>query len=301
LSNKIFPIQRVLLYLSEKCDSWSNDLQSFSYRIGSRQKANLIDLEKSHWSGVRPCFVLSTGRCGTLLLNNLLTQSPSAFAVHHPTPELVRVSKRAFEEIESKPEIFIETFKSAREELVYQALAYNRTFIETNNRITFFAPIIKQVFPDAVFIHLVRHPADFVRSGIRRNWYSGKHDHDVGRIVPITGKMKGQWETLSQIEKIGWLWNETNQFIETFKKTLRSEDILFVKAEDLFSDLNVIKEIYSFLNLSGFRPKRISRLIKKPVNAQKKGAFPNYHEWDEKEKNVLRSIVPLTDCYGYQL
>jgi hypothetical protein len=137
-----------------------------------------------------------------------------------------------------------------------------------------------------------------VRSGIRRNWYSDLHEHDIGRIVPQAGEMKEQWDGLSHIEKIGWLWNETNQFIEEVKKTIPEADVLFVKAEDLFKDVNVTENIYRFLKVDAPSRSLLEKNLK-PVNVQKKGEYPPYRDWPEADKAALKRMAPLMENYGY--
>ena len=44
-----------------------------------------------------PCFVLSTGRCGTALLTKIFEQHSDIDVHHTPTPELVYYSKLAHE------------------------------------------------------------------------------------------------------------------------------------------------------------------------------------------------------------
>ncbi len=275
----------------------ASKLQGAANRLAPGQKVTLGDCEQRGWENVRPGFVLSTGRSGTLFLNRLLLLSPVAAAIHQPRPELIRASRRAYEEIAHRPEIFAETFKSAREELVAEAAERGQVFIETNNRITFFAPIIRHIFPRAVFIHLVRHPGDFVRSGIRREWYSGTHSHDLGRIVPREGEMRERWDGLSPIEKIGWLWNETNQFIERFRETIPAEACLFVKAEELFSNRATAREITRFLGLGDVEVS--DRLLSRPANVQRRGRYPHYAEWPAEDKDRLQRIAPLMSRYGY--
>lgn len=292
-------VKRLLLHSSDQLEITVKKLRGAANRLTPETALTQIDCERQNWQNVRPCFVLSTGRTGTLLLNKLLLLSPNAFAVHQPKPELIRPSKKAYEEISQSPEIYREIFKSAREELLLEAARRNKVYIETNNRITFFAPIIRDVFPNAVFIHLVRHPGDFVRTGIRRNWYSGQHDHDIGRIVPSEGELKNQWDNLTLIERIGWLWNETNQFIEDFKNKLSAEEFFFVKSEELFSDPQVIERIFSFLNLNGFDIKAVNKLLKNPSNVQRKGSYPKYKDWTDEDKQRLQPTVPLAKKYGY--
>ena len=294
-------VSKFLIDFSGFLDFSAKKISGAAFRLSPEMAISQADCEDQNWQNVRPCFVLSTGRNGTLLLNNLLQSAKNVFPIHQPSPELMRPSKLAYENISTHAEIFREIFKSAREEYLLQAARRQKVFIETNNRITFFAPIIRDVFPNSVFIHLVRHPGDFVRSGIRRKWYSGEHDHDIGRIVPTSGEMKKLWQELSLIEKIGWLWNETNQFIEDFQKKKSPEDFMFVKAEELFSQPQITKNTFSFLKLDGFESKAVTKVLKKPANVQRKGHFPKYENWDNNDKERLRRFVPLAEKYGYQV
>lgn len=291
-------LYRQLLKSARFFDTLSRKANGAATKLMPTQQVSLGRCEAENWQNVRPCFVLSTGRAGTLLLTKLLELSPHVQVAHQPQPELIRASKLAYENIKQQPEVYRETFKSAREELLLDALSQNNVFVETNNRITFFAPIIKDVFPNAVFIHLVRHPGSFVRSGIRRNWYSDQHEHDIGRILPQTDELKERWGDFSPIEKIGWLWNETNQFIEDVRSNTPAADFLFVKAEELFKDVRITQKIYEFLNVDC---PSISLLEKnlKPVNVQKKGEYPPYREWPDSHKKALKRLAPLMEKYGY--
>jgi hypothetical protein len=290
-----------LLSLADLLEENVKKIRGAAHRLSPQKLITMADCELQNWENIRPCFALSTGRSGTLLLNRLLMLSPTVFAVHNPKPELVRASKRAYEEIDNYPDIFEETFKSAREELVFEAALRDKTFVETNNQITFFAPVIRKVFPKAVFIHIVRHPGDFVRSGVRRKWFSGEHSHDFGRIIPNKGEYKTKWLEMTQIEKIGWLWNETNQFIEEFLRTLSKDDYIFIKSEDLFKNPEASKEVYSFLEIKAFNRRAVRKAIQKPINVQKKGEFPQYQHWSNEEKDTLKNVTPLAQKYGYTL
>jgi hypothetical protein len=290
-------LRRVLLRTSDGAQLVVTKLRGAADRLAPNRRLTLADCEASGWQNVRPCFVLSTGRSGTLFLNRLLLRSPSAYAVHQPRPELIRASRRAYEEIARTPDLFAETFKSAREELVHQAAQRGKVFIETNNRITFFAPVMRSVFPRAVFIHLVRHPGDVVRSGIRRGWYSGRHSHDPGRIVPLAGEMQGRWANLNQVEKIGWLWNETNRFVEEFRSTLSTGDCLLVRAEELFTDVQVAQRIFEFVQV---QPVQVREgFLRQAVNVQRKGKYPHFTDWPTEEKERLARVAPLMARYGY--
>jgi hypothetical protein len=183
-------LRRTLINATHRLESLAKQLRGAADKVLPEKRLFLGDCEAQNWENIRPCFVLSTGRCGTLLLNNILTLSPDANALHVPQPEMHRPSRRAYEQVTQQPEIFREVFKSAREEYLLAAARQDKVYIETNNQVTFFAPIICDVFPRTVFIHLVRHPGSFVRSGIRRKWYTGNNPYDVGRIVPQEDELK---------------------------------------------------------------------------------------------------------------
>jgi len=268
-----------------------------SKNINSRENINYTTLPKIVHEEARCCFVLSTGRCGTKLLTKLLGLSNKVICEHTPLPELVYFSKLAYEiGLEHKNEFQL-GIDMARYELIRDAFLGNQIYVETNNRITFFAPFLAKVFKKAKFIHLVRHPGDFVRSGIRRKWYSGNQSHEAGRIVPknILG-----WNRMTKIEKIAWLWNETNQFIEEFKADIGDTNrVMFVKAEDLFSKTEMPLEIFGFLKIEPPSKKKIINVINRPVNVQKKGEFPKYNEWNIEQKAQLRKYAILSSKYGY--
>ena len=249
----------------------------------------------------RCCFVLSTGRCGTALLTRLLKLSKETRCEHQPSPELVHFSRLAYESPREDSYKFKMGIDMARYELIENAFLRDQIYVETNNRITFFAPFLAEVFKRATFIHLVRHPGDFVRSGIRREWYSGKGYHDAGRIVP-TDSSPESWDKMTQIEKIAWLWNETNQFIEDFKMSLEGPDlIMLVKAEDLFSTPEMAAKIFRFLQLEPPPVDRINKVIRHPVNVQRAGDFPGYDRWDPERKKQLEKYAVLFSKYGYDL
>lgn len=293
--------RRILLNLSHRLIVIGKKLQGAADKVVPQKRLFLQDCEADDWQMVRPCFVLSTGRTGTLLLNSILQLSPNAMPMHEPQPELYRPSRRAYEEINRRPDIYREVFKSAREEYLLKSAQQEKVYIETNNQITFFAPIIRNVFPRAVFIHLVRHPADFVRSGIRRKWYTGEHSHDIGRIVPLKEPYKTSWPQMSPIEKMGWLWNETNTCISEFVKTIDQDSWLLVRSEDLFSEVAVSKRIFNFLGISGINERHVQRLIATPQNPQRKGFFAKYPEWSASDKEALKKIATLSENFGYDL
>jgi len=122
-------IRRLLIKFTYQLDGIEKKLQGLINKLSKTENLTLADCFTQKWKNVRPAFVLSTGRSGTLLLNRLLLLSPQAFAVHQPKPELIRVSKLAYEKIYQSPEVFEEVFRTAREELMFEAAKLQKVFI----------------------------------------------------------------------------------------------------------------------------------------------------------------------------
>lgn len=289
--------------------SAADALESFARRLKRRaerpaivRNATIGELEAAGWAGIEPVFVLSTGRTGTALLSELLLLAGGADVHHAPRPELVRVSRRAYEEIGGNLDLFVEVFKTAREELVLESVRHGRRYVETNNRVTFLAPAAAVAFPEARFVHLTRHPATFVRSGIRRNWYGGGHHHDIGRIVPVgDDPAVALWEGWGPVAKIAWLWNETNRFIADFLAGVPVERQVFARSEDMFGDVATARTLLEFCGVAPPGDETIAARIRTPVNVQKTGDFPDYESWSGDERRTLREIAVLAEPFGYDI
>ncbi|MBS3777322.1 MAG: sulfotransferase, partial [Bacteroidales bacterium] len=192
-----------------------------------------------------------------------------------------------------------EIYLSGRESYLRYAYKCSRRIIETNNYITFFAPVLRELFPRAKFVHIQRHPGDFVRSGINRNYYTGSGSDDIKRIVPVSGSEKAQWESYPQIQKISWLWRETNQFIEEFKQDLDAENFMTINFNAL--DVDKVHALTRFLE-ADVRPSFIRKKLSKRVNVQKTTIKEPFSQWKEEEKRQVDQIAgDLARQYGYKI
>lgn len=241
-----------------------------------------------------PIFVLSTGRCGTALLTEIFHCYKNIDVHHEPIPELIYYSKFAYENYKTKSKEIKFVVDAARYDQIRNSFLLNKTFIETNNRITFFAYQLSELYPHANFIHLIRNPISFIKSGLARNWYTGKNSHDEGHIILYNNL--DAWNKFSQTEKIAWLWNETNQFIEDFKSQIKPERVITVYAEDLFKNPETTKEIFYFLNQNPLSNNKIGKIIKIPVN---RGNIKKINSNEIHLNDQLKEILPLSHKYQY--
>jgi hypothetical protein len=262
-----------------------------------------------------PVFFLSTGRTGTEFFTQLLSKSSKFKVFHSPSSLLCNAQSELIEQGRVAYEMYKEfgfndkrtnslasqIFMASREDLLYKAYLHEKIYVETNNRVTFLAPAIKKILPNAKFIHLYRHPGEFIRSGIRRNYYKSESIHETGRLVPLeNSNYYKSWSNFDNIQKIAWLWNETNKFIDDYLMTLDEDDYFKFN----FNELNIenIGKLMSFLDIEDIDKKIIKNSINKPINIQRTGEFPKYNQWIKKDKIKTIDIVEeLSLKYGYQL
>lgn len=278
-------------------------------------RISLVEFKEKVAPKYAPIFFLSTGRTGTEFFTHLLNTSKELQVFHSPSnllyppqSELIEQGKFIYEKIQhygfKDKEVLAfasQIFLASREDLLYKTYTYNKRYVETNNRITFFAPAIMEIFPNAKFVHLYRHPAEFIRSGIRRKYYvNNKSVHELGRLTPtMHTQYNNNWRTFDSIQKIAWLWSETNSFVEDFFKTIDQEKYYQFN----FNNLNVdeVEKLLSFLNIKIDR-KKIQKAIDKPVNIQTTGDFPKYDKWKQVDKDKVVDICgELSHQYGYKL
>jgi len=255
-----------------------------------------------------PIFVLSTGRTGTKFLTNLLNESNNIQAYHEPRPGLQYFCNYAFHN-QNQSETLTKMFDGARNELILETYIKNKKYVETNQCMTFFAPYISKLFEKSKFVHLVRHPGDFVRSGIRKGWYKNDSLWEEGRIKASD---KDKWEQFDVISKLAWDWYATNQFIEDLKNNISNKRFLTIKSENMFSKVNEVSQLLDFIGGDNINDNKIQKIQNKPINKMKikfepenmhkTEEYPKYKNWHEKDKNkLIKQVDNLPKKYGYKL
>lgn len=271
----------------------------FNKRLSSNGKSDFNSTN-------RPCiFILSTGRVGTKTIAALANLSKHIIAFHEPTPMLYGLSNICYKTYDEDRhlELFKEAFLIARRNLFNYTLSFGKGYVETSPQVTFLAPIIRSVIPQAKFIHVIRDPRSFIRSGMRRRWYVD-HPMDKTRIMPpSSSELYNKWEHWSPFRKIIWLWEETNLWIDKFMKTLMPEQGLFFHAEEIFEfKAGNIEKLYGFLNNGLPGENKIKGILSKKLNVQTSGTFPKPEEWTEEMQGQLKSIAgPVIKKFGYDI
>lgn len=270
-----------------------------------KKKGTIYALRQESFANLpQPVFFLSTGRCGTKWFSNLLKKDKQFKVLHAPDPTFAMQGKLVYELFKGNPsseqrKLMEEIFLSGRESFLRYSYKCSRNIIESNNYVTFFAPLLYELFPHAKFVHLYRHPGEFVRSGINRLYYTGKKNDDIKRIQPIYKEEQEQWEHYSQIEKISWLWRATNEYIESFKENLPEGKVCSFN----FNQLNPenVMGLVKFIGANITR-RQIEKKLYKKANVQRSVIKEHFTQWPEHEKEQLRNVCwNLADKYGYSL
>lgn len=242
-----------------------------------------------------PCvFVLSTGRGGTETLMALAGLSPTIEATHEPWPRLIKASFDAYLEggdLAARAH-WRDLVLAARDDLVRGANRLGKVYVETNNRLTYLAPVLATVFPASRFIHVYRDPFAFVRSAMRRGYYAG-HNWDFARVRPRhDDPLASRWETLPKLECCAWLWWRTNADIRNWMATLPPSRRLSVRAEDLFAgDPGVLRDFFAICDSSVPSADRIREVLGAKLNAQQAGAFPEASGWTPRDRDAVWAYV----------
>ena len=256
-----------------------------------------------------PVFLLSTGRAGSKFIAELLNLSPSVSAFHEPRPTLQYFSDFACRH-QNRPEVLSRMIDAARMEMILETCIQGKIFVESNQCLTFFAPALAQLFRSSKFVHLVRHPGDFVASAVRKGWHKNDSIWEAGRVRSADGR---RWGVMDQIERLGWLWDFTNRFIRDFLSALPAARTMTCRLEDLVTGRNEVQALFSFCRAAVPEPAKVRALQARPVNAlwidpdepanmKKNPAFPGYADWPGGDKLKLRGLAGETALsYGYEI
>lgn len=255
------------------------------------------------WETLQPIWVLSTGRTGTNTLTRLLKLSPEIDAFHEPAPELFQFS---YDYYKGNIETFhaLQTLVYLRDELVFRSYRDGFIFVETNNRLTYVADLLLEIFPASKFIHIYRNPYDFIRSGMRRNYYRG-HMRDYARIKPTAGdNYYKRWNHFTDLEKVAWNWKKVNNLCLNFLAGVPDSQKMSFSSETFFSaNPELISKLFDFIGSVRYQPplSDINRVMKKKYNAQKKGRFSTAENWSSVQiKKVNRIISPVSRKLSYK-
>ena len=254
------------------------------------------------WKDSKCLFILSSGRTGSLSTIKLLNMSPQVEAYHEPSPRVRSASKSAYYEQYINPDKYRQLFIRARSLKITYSNVRRKIYAEATYMI-YLSSLIADLLPNSRFLHLYRHPAAFVRSGMRRGWYN-RHSFDQYRLEPSRNDpIRKEWDNWPRFSKILWVWQAVNEHILKLQEQIDRSRFLSVKHEDLaLAETEKYKELFAFLGVSCPPHEDVCSLLSVKYNAQTEGHFHKLEEWTYEETRALKEIAWGTMAkLGYRL
>jgi len=155
-----------------------------------------------------------------------------------------------------------------------------------NNSMRLFA--IQKIFPDALFINIIRDPRAVVNSMLQRYKEEGKFQPD------IQIKNKASYANLDLIEKFSTLYKEVTESIYEFM-IKNSDNFLNIKYDDLIMDpVNEVNKVIKFCELEDRNPKKMMPPLRKKTNEKWKKNLTK-----EDEKRIFEIVEPALEKMNY--
>lgn len=303
--------------------------------------SNLPVLQLTGLKFTRPVFILSAPRSGSSYFYEVVRRMKSVFSYayendpiwHHffpyrrldcptdyiakseLTPEKIRQVKLAFFlKYLNRPNYLNRSDLFKKVLLDGLLLQKPIHYVEKTVANCFHLDILQEIFPDALFIHLVRDGRDCVSSMIE-GWNSGQFSK---RKLPYDGPMEishwcypipPNWETVisKPLEEIcAWSWLQHNEYV--LKKIHTDQSFasrcLQLKFEDFLADpMHQTKSIATFLQLEISQETLV--FIEKKQLSWSTVTAPKKEKWKEinqtRIENILPLILPQMNQLGYKL
>lgn len=271
---------------------WRHKARGLQYRLYVRP----LDRQ------MRALFVLSTGRAGSTALAKVLGLSPHITSAHELNPKLFRLRKSIYDsEGFDDPAMLSEIFHGERRYVFGRAARAGVVIADTSPFLSFCVSVLARELPNSKFIYMHRRPEEFIRSGMRRQWYQS-HSNDPFRLSPRPGTQAyDSWESWKPFEKICWLWAEYNSVCSSLYDRLPESRKMVLPCADFWcKPEESVERILRFLRLPNVCPNDIRAQMESPINAQSTGTFPEQTQWTALQKDRMQQIAgPMTRKLGY--
>lgn len=237
-------------------------------------------------------FILGMGRSGTTFLADFLNQAERAYVFHEPAFEDFNAHVKAFYSTRAA-ERYIQKF---RKKEIYLRMHHvdAGTYGEVNSSLRRHAAAIKNAFPNATVLHLVRDGRDVVRSLMSRRMMTAKDPFSI-RIHPTkSDAWREKWHEMDRFSRICWFWQVENSYLRaTIGKIIQFEKI--VSNYDYFRN-ELLGPCHIYIEKTDWE-----RSVTSPRNTTGRFGMPKWDDWSPQQKRAFETICgdEMAKC-GYE-
>lgn len=226
-------------------------------------------------------FILAIGRSGSMFLAHLLNQVPEAVVCHEPVLADFAAYTKAFHNEKAAAQ-YLRNFRKQEIYLRVHDKAL-KTYGEVNTNLRRHCNALKQQFPDATIIHLVRDGRDVVRSMMSRRTFR-PWDPVTALIYPREDAPWAEvWPQMNRFEKLCWYWMVENRYLRhAIDRAVQFEKV--VSEYEYFAS-----QLLTPLGLS-IAEKNWRVAKQRPKNATRRYRIPHWSSWDDNKKQAFERI-----------
>lgn len=226
-------------------------------------------------------FFVSTGRTGTDFFTTLFNEAVgNAWSLHEPWPAF---RARAHRLVGSAPTPFDRLY--FRIPRIYRHRKRpERWYVETNYHLFAAISLIREVFPGALIVLIVRDGRSVVTSWLNR-WRYITNDHIRPHAFPDDPAVL-YWQNWTPLQKLSWYWKTVNRYAweKGVDQVLYFESVFRADGEGLFPLLERFDDIQ-------YDPEAVKGLLQRPVNRNSRAFFPSWSEWPKAWKEQFDEIA----------
>ena len=239
-------------------------------------------------------FLITCGRSGSKSLVDFCSRYTRMICVHAPAPWIASVGYLYHQgQISSDGAKY--GFYATREPYLIDAYRRNRIFFDGDCKNLPIAAEIGELMPNAKFLHLVRRPEYFIRSGLARGYFKTIPHELWGHLTNSRFEIDPTLSLREQVERIGYFWNEANRIAIAARSKLGPDRVVTLVAESMFADPKRIIESLALLDLADVILESRDYSIRK-LNVQKSGKIIS-NELNLAIEDVVRRICTTKSLY----
>lgn len=198
-------------------------------------------------------FITGTGRCGTMLLSQVLSQGANTHCNHeHSVPTLAMKDGFYTGDYTVLHQESLRTLGG----LIAEHGAAGRSYGECSSHLFPMVPELARQLGSRVRLALiVRRPDTFVGSALARGFFDPGHPKPCEHVRPApTTEVGARWLELSPFEKNLWYWNLVNGTVLDAFATLPAEQTTIIRMEEV--EIDEVARLFGFFGISGFEAER---------------------------------------------